>query len=57
VIGVAIAFIVLGIGFLFLIPWVGIIVGIVGLLLAIGWIAGFGHRAAARDGHVDPHRV
>jgi hypothetical protein len=48
-IGVAIAFIVIGILFLFIVPWVGIPVGIVGLLLAIGWVAGFGRRAAARD--------
>ena len=56
-IGVAIAFIVLGIVFLFLVSWVGIIVGIVGLVLAIGWVAGFGGRAAARDGYADRHRA
>ena len=48
-IGVGIAFIVVGIVFLFLVPWVGIAAGIVGLLLAILWVAGFGRRAAQRD--------
>jgi hypothetical protein len=48
-IGVGIAFIVVGILFLFIIPWVGIAVGIVGLVLAVLWVAGFGRRAAARD--------
>ena len=44
-IGVGIAFIVVGLIFLFIIPWVGIAVGIVGLVLAVLWIAGFGKRA------------
>jgi hypothetical protein len=57
VIGLAIAFIVVGIVFLFLLPWVGIPVGIVGLVLAILWIAGFGRRAAERDGYAERHRV
>ena len=56
-IGVAIAFIVVGIVFLFLVPWVGIIVGIVGLVLAVGWVAGFGGRAVPGDGYADRHRV
>jgi hypothetical protein len=46
VIGVAIALIVIGIAFGFVIPWVGIVVGIVGLLLFIAFVAGFGRRAA-----------
>ncbi|MDE3025129.1 MAG: hypothetical protein KGI93_06110 [Acidobacteriota bacterium] len=45
-IGVGIAFVLLGIVFLFIVPWVGIPVGIVGLVLAILWFAGFGRRAA-----------
>lgn len=45
-IGVGIALVVVGIIFLFLIPWIGIPVGIVGLALAILWLAGFGRRAA-----------
>jgi hypothetical protein len=56
-IGVAIAFIVIGIVFLFVVPWVGIPVGIVGLLLAIIWVAGFGRRAAARDTPAERNRV
>jgi len=57
VIGVGIAFIVVGIIFLFLFPWVGIAAGIVGLVLAILWVAGFGRRAAGRDGYPDRHRA
>jgi hypothetical protein len=49
-IGVAIALIVIGIVFGFVIPWVGIVVGVVGLLLFIAVVAGFGRRAA------DDHR-
>lgn len=45
-IGVSLAFIVVGILFLFIIPWVGIPVGIVGIVLAVLWLAGFGRRAA-----------
>jgi hypothetical protein len=48
-IGVAIALIVIGIVFGFVIPWVGIVVGIIGLLLFIAFVAGFGRRGA--DGH------
>jgi hypothetical protein len=55
-IGVGIAFIVLGIVFLFLVPWVGIAAGMVGLLLAIVWVAGFGRRAAQRDAPADRPR-
>jgi len=49
VIGLGIAFIIVGIVFLFIVPWVGIPVGIVGLVLALLWVAGFGRRAASRD--------
>ncbi len=49
-IGVAIALIVIGIVFGFVIPWVGIVVGVVGLLLFIAFVAGFGRRGA------DDHR-
>jgi len=56
-IGVGIAFIVLGILFLFLVPWVGIAAGMVGLLLAIVWVAGFGRRAAQRDAPADRPRA
>ena len=47
-IGVGVALIVVGLIFLFIIPWVGIPVGIVGLVLAVLWIAGFG-RSASRE--------
>jgi hypothetical protein len=45
-IGLAIALIVIGLVFGFVIPWVGIAVGIVGVALFIAFIAGFGRRAA-----------
>ena len=45
-IGVALALIVIGVILLFIIPWVGIAAGIVGLLLAIGYLFGIGRRAA-----------
>jgi hypothetical protein len=57
VIGLGIAFIVVGIVFLFIVPWVGIPVGLVGLVLAILWIAGFGRRAAGRDKPAEQNRV
>jgi hypothetical protein len=57
VIGVAIALIVVGVIFLFLIQWVGIVAGIVGLVLAILWVAGFGRRAAERDAYADRGHV
>jgi hypothetical protein len=45
-IGLAIALIVIGIVFGFVIPWVGIAVGIVGLALFVAFVAGFGRRTA-----------
>jgi hypothetical protein len=45
-IGLAIALIVIGLIFGFVIPWVGIVVGIVGLALFIALVAGFGRRSA-----------
>jgi hypothetical protein len=56
VIGVGIAFIVVGLIFLFVIPWVGIAAGVVGLVLAILWLAGFGRRAAEGDAVADRRR-
>ena len=55
-IGVGIALVVIGIVFLFLIPWVGITVGAVGLVLAALYFAGFGRRAA-RDTTVSDRRI
>jgi hypothetical protein len=45
-IGIALALVIIGVVLLFIIPWVGIPVGIVGLLLAIGYLLGIGRRAA-----------
>ncbi|HKN63092.1 MAG TPA: hypothetical protein VJV76_02055 [Gaiellaceae bacterium] len=56
-IGVAVAFIVVGIIVLFIVPWVGIAAGVVGLVLAIIWVAGFGRRAAEGDSAADRRRV
>lgn len=47
-IGAAFALIVIGIIFLFVITPVGIAVGIVGLVLLVLWVLGFG-RGAARS--------
>jgi hypothetical protein len=57
VIGVGIAFIVVGIVFLFLIPWVGIAAGIVGLVLAVLWLAGIGRRAAGDGEGAESRRI
>lgn len=46
-IGAAIALIVIGVIFLFVIPWVGVPVGIVGLILAVLYLVGFGRRAVS----------
>jgi hypothetical protein len=45
-IGVALGLVVVGVVLLFIIPWVGIAAGIVGLILAILYFAGIGRRAA-----------
>jgi hypothetical protein len=45
-IGVAIALMVIGLVFGFVIPWVGIVVGLVGVLLFIALVKGFRRRAA-----------
>ena len=47
-IGVGIALVVLGLILLFIIPWVGIPVGIVGLVLAVLWLAGIGRSLLTR---------
>jgi hypothetical protein len=46
VIGVALALVVLGLILLFIVPWVGIAVGVVGLILVVVYLLGFGKRAA-----------
>lgn len=45
-IGVALALIVVGVVLLFIIPWVGLAAGIVGLILAVLYVVGVGRRAA-----------
>jgi len=45
-IGLALAIIIVGIVFGSVIPWVGIVVGLVGLVLFVAFVAGFGRRAA-----------
>jgi hypothetical protein len=44
-IGVAFGLIVIGVILLFIVPWVGIAAGVVGLILAILYVAGIGRRA------------
>jgi Flp pilus assembly protein TadB len=44
-IGVGIALAMVGIVLLFILPWVGVPVAIVGLVLSVLWVAGFGRRA------------
>jgi hypothetical protein len=46
VIAAAIALILLGVVFLFVFPWGGIVAGIVGVLLLIAALLGIGRRAA-----------
>lgn len=48
-IGLAVALVVIGVIFLFVIPWVGIPVGIVGLVLLVLWLLGMGKRTAATE--------
>jgi hypothetical protein len=45
-IGAALALIVLGVVLLFILPWVGIPLGIVGLVLVALFLLGFGRRTA-----------
>ena len=48
--GLAIALIVVGVLVLFIIPFVGIPVGIVGLLLLVAYLVGFGRRGRPSTG-------
>ena len=48
-VGATLALVVIGVVFLFVIPWVGIAVGIVGVALFIAFLAGFGRRAAQSE--------
>jgi uncharacterized membrane protein YccC len=51
-IGTALALIVLGVIVLFVIPWVGIVVGLIGLALAVLLLLGFRRHPARRPGYV-----
>ena len=48
-IGAALAMLVIGVIFLFVIPFVGIAVGVVGLVLLVLALLGFGRRAATTE--------
>ena len=48
-IGVAIALMVIGLVFGFVIPWIGIVVGLVGALLFIAFVGGFRRRTASDE--------
>ena len=56
-IGVGVALIVLGIVFLFVIPWVGIVAGVIGLALAFLWIVGLGRPGIAGNERVGGDRA
>jgi hypothetical protein len=45
VIALAFVFVVIGIVFLFALPWVGVPIALVGLALAVLWMAGFARQA------------
>jgi hypothetical protein len=45
-IGAALALIVIGVVFIFIVPWVGIAAGAVGVVLLALFLVGFGRRAA-----------
>ena len=45
-IGAALALIVIGVVFIFIVPWVGIAAGAVGVVLLALFLLGFGKRAA-----------
>jgi uncharacterized membrane protein YccC len=47
-IGLALAIIIVGIIFGFVIPWVGIVVGLVGIALFVAFLFGFGRRTSQR---------
>jgi len=57
VIGVGIALIVVGVVFLFLVPWVGIVAGLIGLVLAFLWIVGVGRPVIAGDERASSDRL
>jgi hypothetical protein len=53
-IGVGIALLVLGVILLFIVPWVGIAAGVVGLILAVLFLFGVGRRAVEPTAETEP---
>ena len=47
-IAVAVALILAGVVFLFIAPWVGIVAGIVGVILAVAFLMGVGRETVER---------
>lgn len=52
-IGVGIGLVIVGIVLLFFVPWVGVPVAVIGLVLAVLWLAGFGRRVVRGDQPVE----
>jgi len=48
VLGPALALVVIGIIFLFVIPWAGIVAGVVGLILLLVYLVGAARRPCSR---------
>jgi hypothetical protein len=52
-IGVGLALIVIGIVLLFMLPWVGIVLGVVGIVLSVLYVAGVGRGVARNERPAD----
>jgi 4-hydroxybenzoate polyprenyltransferase len=52
-IGVGVALLVVGIILLFMLPWVGIVLGVAGIVLSVLYFAGFGRRPRPGEQHAD----
>jgi 4-hydroxybenzoate polyprenyltransferase len=52
-IGVGVALLVVGIILIFMLPWVGIVLGVVGIVLAVLYFAGFGRRPRPGENPTD----
>jgi hypothetical protein len=51
---VALAAVVVGLVFLFIMPWVGVPVGLVGLLLLVIWLVALGRKSPRRTAAGEP---
>jgi hypothetical protein len=49
VIGAGIAFIVVGLIFVFVFPWIGLAIGVVGVAFAVLWLVGVGRRVSHEE--------